>query len=349
MSVSTSPKVVVIGAGVNGLACAVCIQKCCPEAQVEIVAENWSPNTTSEISAGFWGPYVVGDTDPEVIKKHSSVTHEYLLQLAHSPLAGDVGVQTISGYYLYYDVEQENEIIKSATDGYRKLTPPELARFPMAKSGYFHTTVQVDVTPYLQWLTKRFTEAGGRVHKRKVFSLSEFAGQCDLVINCSGLGAGDLLKDEQVFPTRGQVWRVHAPWIKHFYLFKPQPGQEDIYILPGVKYTVVGGTGQVADWRTQIDEQDSVDIWRRAQNLLPSLARATPVKVQAGLRPTRTTLRLETELIKLDGKQLKVVHNYGHGGCGVTLHWGCAVEATKLALELLNHSTRPIQHIRSRI
>jgi D-amino-acid oxidase len=38
------------------------------------------------------------------------------------------------------------------------------------------------------------------------------------------------------------------------------------------------------------------------------------------LRPGRPSVRLEAEWI---GDSL-VVHNYGHGGAGVTLSWGCA-------------------------
>ena len=36
------------------------------------------------------------------------------------------------------------------------------------------------------------------------------------------------------------------------------------------------------------------------------------------------------EAVRIDGK--KVVHNYGHGGSGWSLSWGCAIEAAKLAL-----------------
>ena len=36
-----------------------------------------------------------------------------------------------------------------------------------------------------------------------------------------------------------------------------------------------------------------------------------------------------------DAVDLKVVHNYGHGGSGVTLHWGCAGDVVALARKLL--------------
>ena len=43
-----------------------------------------------------------------------------------------------------------------------------------------------------------------------------------------------------------------------------------------------------------------------------------------GLRPGRISLRLEREECVLGGKARPVVHNYGHGGSGMTLAWGCA-------------------------
>lgn len=41
-------------------------------------------------------------------------------------------------------------------------------------------------------------------------------------------------------------------------------------------------------------------------------------------------MRLEKEALRLDGEDVPVVHCYGHGGCGVTLHWGCVQEAVAL-------------------
>ena len=50
------------------------------------------------------------------------------------------------------------------------------------------------------------------------------------------------------------------------------------------------------------------------------------VGIAVGLRPSRYEVRLEEETI--NGK--KVIHNYGHGGAGVTLSWGCADEIVKM-------------------
>ena len=54
-----------------------------------------------------------------------------------------------------------------------------------------------------------------------------------------------------------------------------------------------------------------------------------------GLRPGRPTVRLDAEVRQLGSRQLRIVHNYGHGGAGITLHWGCAAEAAQLTQQLL--------------
>jgi D-amino-acid oxidase len=59
----------------------------------------------------------------------------------------------------------------------------------------------------------------------------------------------------------------------------------------------------------------------------PGLADARIIEVRVGLRPYRPRVRLETERLP-DGALC--VHNYGHGGAGVTVSWGCALEAVRL-------------------
>ena len=59
---------------------------------------------------------------------------------------------------------------------------------------------------------------------------------------------------------------------------------------------------------------------------MTALAHAAVLGVSVGLRPCRAVVRLELEEI---GEQ-RVIHNYGHGGAGVTLSWGCAEEVVRL-------------------
>jgi len=69
-------------------------------------------------------------------------------------------------------------------------------------------------------------------------------------------------------------------------------------------------------------------ILERCCALEPGLAGARVLSVGVGLRPGRPTVRLESE--RRGAKT--VVHDYGHGGAGVTLSWGCAAEVCERVL-----------------
>jgi len=61
-------KVCVIGAGVIGLSSAVRILEECAGAEVTLVAEKLSPQTTTDVSGGFWEPHLLGDTPERDIR-----------------------------------------------------------------------------------------------------------------------------------------------------------------------------------------------------------------------------------------------------------------------------------------
>lgn len=59
----------------------------------------------------------------------------------------------------------------------------------------------------------------------------------------------------------------------------------------------------------------------------PDLSDGAVVGTRAGIRPYRSgRVRIEAEFV---GEKL-LAHNYGHGGAGVTLSWGCAAEVLRL-------------------
>jgi len=71
-----------------------------------------------------------------------------------------------------------------------------------------------------------------------------------------------------------------------------------------------------------------------------SLQRAPVLEAWVGLRPGRPCTRIEKEVMKFKDKlgrerSLKVVHNYGHGGSGLTVHWGCAADTADLVFQFL--------------
>ena len=67
----------------------------------------------------------------------------------------------------------------------------------------------------------------------------------------------------------------------------------------------------------------------------PGLSTAEVVKEEVGLRPGRSTVRLEVDKVTL--KKSTIVHNYGHGGQGVVFFRGCALETVSLVEECLDN------------
>jgi D-amino-acid oxidase len=91
---------------------------------------------------------------------------------------------------------------------------------------------------------------------------------------------------------------------------------------------VLGGTFEDGEWEAVTEPATLSGIWRRCLALVPELAGARRIRAVAGLRPTRRDgVRLEAE--EVDGG--RIVHNYGHGGAGMTLAWGCADRVVELA------------------
>ncbi|HUP65002.1 MAG TPA: FAD-dependent oxidoreductase, partial [Thermoanaerobaculia bacterium] len=52
------------------------------------------------------------------------------------------------------------------------------------------------------------------------------------------------------------------------------------------------------------------------------------LEVLVGLRPGRPAVRVERDL-----EDPRVIHNYGHGGSGFTLSWGCAEDVLRIVRE----------------
>uniref|UniRef100_A0A668AAG5 D-aspartate oxidase n=1 Tax=Myripristis murdjan TaxID=586833 RepID=A0A668AAG5_9TELE len=330
-----SVRVVVVGAGVIGFSTAVCIAEALPFCSVTLVAERFTPDTTSDGAAGIMFTSHSPDIPVERQRRWFKDSFDHFLAIAQSQHAPEAGVIMSSGWQIFKEVPAEKKPYWSDfVFGFRHMTASELKRFPDHRFGQAFTTLKCECSTYLPWLEKRFKKAGGRVEQRKVNSLQELSGY-DIVVNCSGLGSKTLVGDTQMHPIRGQILKVQAPWLKHFI----RDGDGKTYIYPGIHSVTIGGTRQEGDWRLDVDEGDTRSIIERCSRLEPSLSKAKVLSTWVGLRPGRRNVRVEREEVLLQGRRVPVVHNYGHGGGGVTISWGTALDALGLVRHLLRTMT----------
>ena len=60
-------RIAVVGAGAVGLSTALCIQDRIRNCDVHIIAEKFSPSTTSDGSAGLWTPFLVPQDQIDIV------------------------------------------------------------------------------------------------------------------------------------------------------------------------------------------------------------------------------------------------------------------------------------------
>lgn len=209
-------RITIIGAGIIGLtnACTILREYAfVDDLQLRIVSERFSPETTGDVSAGYWEPYGFESIDERTLR-WAGYTYEILLSEFFSTKAARAGIMEMAAYTL-----------KGSTDGNeeQKTTQPEYSRlvrhFRMLdeheiqmfdhlkpKFGFVMSTVTINVRCYLRELT-RFLARNSRVKfiRKRIHSFEELINQTDLIINCSGLGSRELANDLTIRPARGQV------------------------------------------------------------------------------------------------------------------------------------------------
>lgn len=259
--------------------------------------------------------------------------------LLDSGLGGVTGVGLIDGSNYAHD-SQQYEGYAEDVPMFRNSTPEEVGEASRRlnepfQSGVHWRSVIVDSPRYLRWLMGCIRASGGKFAQARVDSLDDLSKHFHVVVNATGHGARELAGDDKCHAYRGQVIRVWAPHIKTFATATCAPESEwhATYVLPRPTSGIVtcGGTYQRDREFTGCDPVDRAGIWERCCALVPELLDPRTVVIDdwAGLRPGRDEdVRIELE--RREGSGLWVVHAYGHGGCGHSLHYGTAQDALAL-------------------
>jgi D-amino-acid oxidase len=309
-------RVTVLGAGVSGLTSA--IRLLVAGHRVRVVAAEPSGSTTSALAAAVWFPTHVGP--PDRVLRWGADT---LRVLADQAVAGVPGVVMRESLALYRE-PPGRPAWAAAVRGIRAAEPSELP--PGYRHGLRFAVPLAEMPVHLPWLVARIGDLGGRFEYRRVGSLAELAAEpdVDVVVNCSGLAARELVPDPTVYPVRGRIVRVANPGLTVSVRDEQHPGGR-AYVHPRTEDCILGGTLDEGAWDTTDDPAAGAAIVERCCDLAPALRGAPVLEQLAGLRPGRPTVRLEP-----DGRYPQVIHNYGHGGAGITLSWGCARDVVVL-------------------
>jgi D-amino-acid oxidase len=356
-------RVLVVGAGVTGLTTSLCLRR--SGFDVVIVAEKFAPDIVSVVAGALWEwpPAVCGHHVDEVSLARSKDWCRTSYRI-FSELASQTGTNAEIGVFIrpvvfYFKTpvqerpaalskmnELRNEVRDFVHDA-ALIDHHHVSRHTGVVDAYGHAAPMIDTDTYMNWLMSEVISAGcvviqgrisGSLRGRETYLRRLFDADC--IVNCTGLGAAGLC-DDVMYPLRGALVRIHndgrsMPRITTAHCVAhdlASTEQDMVFIVPrGRDMLLIGGMTEPHEWGLDIglDNYGPVgDMLARCREFLPVLESAEidagePVRV--GLRPFRRgNVRLELE------PGTRIIHNYGHGGSGVTFSWGCALEAAEMA------------------
>lgn len=358
-------KIVVIGGGIVGITTAIALKLAGSE--VEIITEDRadcshskSPTFASLYPAASVIPHSVAmENGSRVIEDSQKIFRKFLT-------FPQTGVRVQKHYEVYesevtplpYVQKMKNlEFLpKNGCGG------PDVPSLGDNVYGWSFDCIFVEYPIYIKTLYDIFKKCGGVVTIKKIASLSEIP--CDIIVNCTGAGAMNLVDDSDGFYLRGHVVLAEIPDLfknkysgeLFSYNYTPSPllyrtssgDAADIYCYPRSVGWVLGGSrqkGTVHDgkWYGEETIGDTINIQgvevpepiitlnrRILQRLINIDISKFPLSARIGYRFSRNKgVHLELQ----DYATKKVVHNYGHGGAGVALSWGSAVHVLRLLMD----------------
>ncbi|TKR94877.1 hypothetical protein L596_009109 [Steinernema carpocapsae] len=324
-------KVAIIGAGVIGASTALAFKERDPTIDVTIFFDRPFNETTS------WGPAGLFRLDNGKYRKWGHLSYKRFTKL-FKEYGGISGVQRISGYILSKNItnliSQQINFGDYAYD-FHFLRSFELEQFPFPEDeiyGVHYTAYTTEGRTYVPWMHNLLATKyryNTRFIKAQIKSVDQLLGSYDVVVNCAGLNGGIVANDgdaANVYPIRGVILEVDAPWQKHFFYYDFRT-----FTIPTINKVFMGTVKQDGRADLQITPEDIDDIRTRYCAVQPAFKDVAIKSMWSGLRPGRDEVRLER--VEVPKSKTKVIHNYGHGGNGFTLSWGCALEAVDLAFK----------------
>jgi D-amino-acid oxidase len=304
--------IAVIGAGISGMSSALKLAEA--GHHIAVFAKAFSPDITSNRAAAFWLPYHIRNDKRGIDWCRKS--YEMYKTLSPDPATG------ISMKQLVKVVADD---VAEVDRSWKDFMPPgsyhsiEKEKLPAGFiEGDEAEVPLIETQLFLPWLQRHLESKGVSFQQKDICDFSEL-DQFDLIVNCSGLGARSLCNDHELVPYRGQVALLSPREGLPIFLDNEKPQ----YIVPRKDAIIIGGTYEANVWEETTEPETIEFLLQKAFHIYPGLREQEFIGSWAGLRPHRNDVRLEREG--------NIIHNYGHGGSGFTLAFGCAEDVVKLA------------------
>ncbi|PLB52650.1 FAD dependent oxidoreductase family protein [Aspergillus steynii IBT 23096] len=378
----SSPRVLIIGAGVTGLTTAWTLLD--RGYHVTIISREWAncnQRLTSQVAGALWemppagcGPQMYGAKIPMAQRWALESLRVYRTLAERKELARAFGVQmrmftafhlnrvdedTVKSAKVRYIQEAELEGFSRGTQLFEKYGV-NVSSHGGLQDAYEHVAPVIDTDMAMSFLMRLVRRKGGRMETDTVYGdildqeehLRKIYG-ADVIVNATGVWAGEAASDETVYPLRGGLLRVlndgrDFPKVENSMVVS-SPTREDgsfrdmAFLVPRNDRTLLLGSILHQDsWQLDLTPSSAevVQMRRRCEDLLPFLknARLDPLSpLVQGRRPMRTGhVRVEREKrLTHRARSSRIVHAYGHGGAGWSLAFGSATEVTRLVQDVL--------------
>lgn len=340
-------KCAVLGSGVVGLTTAIRLAEV--GASVRIYAKKFPPETTSNAACALFLPLWIDPAGSENVElsgkalEWSAFSWAKFKNLVETPSSG---IRLMKNYE-YCSDENERQGIISFFKDHSRVYEEEATRacFNNRHLAIFDTYV-IETPLYLKLLKSACDNSNIE------FVCDTFSEIDDLqrlpesvVFNCLGLGAGQVFCDPSLFPVKGQLslYKWNASSNIDFAI-----GNNDLCLIPRSDHLILGSLYQ-KEFDHEGEDQSAHEfllheLFNRCivpvsmKHLLIYLKESKPIRLLAGLRPARNGgVRIAAEYVK----NKMVIHNYGHGGSGITVSWGTVEDSLQLLKTQLLTTNNP--------
>lgn len=257
----------VLGCGVVGLTTARQLQR--RGFDVTIYAMSVPPNTTSNRSLAGWTP-TSGLVEAslrttawdEQFRKAATIAYRELQLL----VGRGYGVSWLEGYSLNRSepgrdaaasVPVRSPLLPDTLRTGATVLGPEEHPFPTPYVTR-RSSLRIEPSIYLDALVRDVRVAGGAIVIRKFDSLRDIAElEESVVVNCTGLGSGELFGDDEIMPVKGQLTHLMPqPEVDYSTFGSATPTAGGfVHMQPRSDGIALGGTSVEGDWSLDIDEE----------------------------------------------------------------------------------------------